>query len=112
MGTSKVNRAGAALKTGQRYHLNGDVYEFHSIESRAVRDWEPLSDLWGALWPLTPSDDPAYVVERNGGDIVGIDGWGTHRRAIDIIHETKHAERDYCRPWYSCDGIACGMIDL
>lgn len=110
--TTKNDRATAALETGRRYHLNGEVYEFHAIESRTVRDWEPLTDLVGALWPLAPSEEPAYVVERNGGNIVGADGWGTHRRALDIIHETRHAEGCYGSPWYACDGIACDMIYL
>lgn len=115
MSASKLDRATAALASGQRYVMDGETYTFHTFADRTLaypQDWSNLDEYAGALWSSETDHEAAYLVAWNGGCISAIDGWSARRSAIDLIHETRHANGCYVALWYSCDGFACGMIDL
>ena len=112
---TKLDRATAALTSGQRYRMNGRWYTFFALADRALahpEDWD-LEGLTGALWADGPSENPAYLVVWNGGSVdpIGEMERPTHR-SLHLLHETRHARGSYVAPWYDCDGAACGMINL
>ena len=114
MNESMLERAASSLVSGRVYTFGGEQFVYLSQSDRPDR--EPYTGQAGALW--ADSSDPSYVVLGRDGRIIRGCGWGTGRYALDLVHESRHADLGWDRlPQYDrearrCDSLPCGMAEF